>query len=1176
MLQHFKSKAAQMSESRISSKQARHRRRRQITKLLVANRSEIAIRVLQAANELGIRTVAIFSEADRLSLHRVKADESYQVGAGRTPLEAYLSIDEVIRVANETGADAVHPGYGFLSENPELAKACAAVGLSFVGPSAEVLKTFGNKVSARALASSVGVPVILATDPLPNDVTEIRRVAAAIGYPLMIKAAWGGGGRGIRPIQSEEALVEAFPVARSEAKAAFGRDDIYLERLILRAKHIEVQILGDRHGNIVHLYERDCSIQRRNQKIIERAPAPFLDESTRLRLCDAALRIARAACYVGAGTVEFLLDAETGKFYFIEVNPRIQVEHTVTEMVTGIDIVKAQIRIAEGGRIGKISETGIAPQRQVRLNGHALQCRITTENPQNGFMPDYGRISAYRGASGFGVRVDSGTAYAGAVVTPYYDSLLEKVTAWGATPEEAATRMHRALREYRVRGLSTNLAFLQSIIEHEAFATGDYTTKFIDETSGLFGSQQPKDRATKLLAYIADVTVNGKSGLPRTTLSKASPAIPAPSDGGGRGTKQLLERLGPEKFARWLRRQKAPLVTDTTMRDAHQALLATRMRSSDIVAPAAFYAERLPQLLSLECWGGATFDVAMRFLSEDPWERLAELRSRVPNIMLQMLLRGANAVGYANYPDNFVKFFVRQAAEAGIDLFRIFDCLNWVENMRTAIDAARETNRLVEGAVCYTGDILDPNRTKYSIGYYVDIARQLERAGCNILCVKDMAGLLKPAAARLLIKALRSEVGMPVHLHTHDTTGTAAATIIAAVESGVDAFDAAMDSMSGDGSQPCLGSLVQALRFGARDTGLDGDAIIQLSSYWAEVRALYAPFESNERWGSSEVYLHEMPGGQVTNLKEQARALGLAGRWSDVARAYRSANDLLGDIVKVTPTSKVVGDLALLMVAQDLTADDVLSEQREISFLESVLGMLRGELGQPTGGWPQALQHKVLKGQTATTIRPGAAMGIGDLARCRDKAERRCGRPINDLELASYIMYPDVFVCFAETVRRDGPVSRLPTHTFFFGMAPGEEIEVEIEKGKSLLIRLVAIGQTGDDGKIDVFFELNGQPRLVRTTNRACGDQRSGRRKAEIDDMDQVSAPFASSVAVVHVEPGQIVACGDILLTLEAMKMQTVLRARQAGAIKSVLIEPGDTVEAGDLLVELSSETFGS
>ena len=901
---------------------------RRIRRLLVANRSEIAIRVFRAATELGIQTVAIYAEEDKLSLHRFKADEAYRVGRGKGPLEAYLDIDEVIRVAIDHEVDAIHPGYGFLSESPEFAEACAANGIIFIGPTPETMRTLGNKVAARDLAVSVGAPVMPATKPLPDDPATITHLAAEVGYPVMLKASWGGGGRGMRPIEREEQLLDAVHAARREAKAAFGKDEVYLEKLVRRARHVEVQLLGDSHGNLVHLFERDCTIQRRHQKVIERAPAPYLDEERRSPLCEAALKIGRATHYVGAGTVEFLMDADTGAFYFIEVNPRIQVEHTVTEVVTGLDIVKAQIRIAEGGRIGSLAETGIPAQHAMRLNGHALQCRITTENPENNFIPDYGRITAYRGAFGFGIRVDGGTAYSGAVVTRYYDPMLEKVTAWAPSSEEAVARMDRALREYRIRGVATNLAFLEALLEHPRFLAGDYTTRFIDETPELFQLAKRGDRATKLLTYIGDVTVNGHPEVvgrarPRADARPPEPPQFAATLDPSNGTRPLLDRLGPQRFAAWMREQTQVLITDTTMRDAPQSLLATRMRTYDLVACADAYARGLPQLLSLECWGGATFDVAMRFLTEDPWERLALLRERVPNLLLQMLLRGANGVGYTNYPDNVVRYFVQRSAEAGMDLFRIFDCLNWVENMRVAIDAVGEAGKLAEGAICYTGDILDPDRAKYSLAYYVGLAKELEAAGCHILGVKDMAGLLKPAAARALIKALKDEVGLPIHFHTHDTSGIAGASVLAAVEAGVDAVDAAMDAMSGLTSQPCLGSIVEALRHTERDTGLDPEAIRQLSFYWEAVRAQYAAFESDLRSGASEVYLHEMPGGQFTNLKEQARALGLETRWHEVARAYRAANDLFGDIVKVTPSSKVVGDMALMMVAQGLTPAEV-------------------------------------------------------------------------------------------------------------------------------------------------------------------------------------------------------------------------------------------------------------
>jgi len=1175
-----------------------------IKRILVANRSEIAIRVFRAASELGLQTLAIYAEEDKLSLHRFKADEAYRVGRGAVgelqlgPLESYLSIDEIMRVARSARVDAIHPGYGFLSESPEFAEACAANGIVFIGPKPQTMRALGNKLAARNLAVSVGVPVMPATDPLPDDAGEVKRLAREIGYPVMLKASWGGGGRGMRPIENEERLVDAVHTARREAKSAFGKDDVYLEKLVRHARHVEVQILGDTYGNLVHLFERDCSIQRRHQKVIERAPAPYLDERTRQALCDAALAIGRAADYVGAGTVEFLMDANTGAFYFIEVNPRIQVEHTVTEQVTGLDIVKAQIRIHQGGRLGHVEETGIPTQDRIALNGHALQCRITTENPEDNFIPDYGRITAYRGAFGFGIRVDGGTAYSGAVVTRYYDPLLEKVTAWAPSPAEVIARMDRALREYRIRGVATNLTFLEAVLNHPKFRTSAYTTRFIDETPELFATPKRRDRATKLLTYIADVTVNGhpetkgrarppaqaRTPEPPVFCGEAPVALPPypPLHGGeGKegavpksrfvppGVKQHFDRSGPEKFAAWMRDEKRVLVTDTTMRDAHQSLLATRMRTYDIAGVAESYATGLPQLLSLECWGGATFDVAMRFLSEDPWERLALVRESVPNILIQMLLRGANGVGYTNYPDNVVRYFVRQAANAGVDVFRIFDCLNWIENMRVAIDAVGNADKLAEGAICYTGDILDPHRAKYSLSYYLAVAKEVEKSGCHILGLKDMAGLLKPAAARVLIKALKQECGLPIHLHTHDTSGISAATVLAAVEAGVDAVDAAMDSMSGATSQPCLGSLVEALRDTQRDTGLDPEAIRLISFYWEAARTQYAAFESDLKSGASEVYLHEMPGGQFTNLKEQARAVGLETRWHEVAKAYRAANDLFGDIVKVTPSSKVVGDMALMMVAQGLTPADVVDPRCEISFPASVVEMLRGDLGQPPGGWPQALQRKVLKGDKPSIARPGFLLKDADLVAERASAEKRLGRRIDDRELASFLTYPKVFTDFAAAEDKYGPVSVLPTPIYFYGMQAGEETSVAIEKGKSLVIRLQAVGETDEEGQVRVFFELNGQPRMVKVPNRAVASSRPERRKAEEGNDAHVAAPMPGAIATVAVKPGQQVKAGDVLLTIEAMKMETALHALRDSTVSEVLVAPGQPVDAKDLLVVL-------
>jgi pyruvate carboxylase len=1147
-----------------------------ITKILVANRSEIAIRVFRAANELGIKTVAIWAEEDKYSLHRFKADESYQVGRGPHldhdlgPIESYLSIDEVIRVARLSGADAIHPGYGLLSESPEFAEACAASGIIFIGPSPDTMRRLGNKVAARNLAVEVGVPVVPATEPLPDDIDTVKKMAAAIGLPVMLKASWGGGGRGMRVIRAEADLAREVMEAKREAKAAFGKDEVYLEKLVERARHVEVQVLGDKHGNAVHLFERDCSIQRRNQKVVERAPAPYLDAIQRGELCDYALKIAHATDYVGAGTVEFLMDADTGKFYFIEVNPRIQVEHTVTEQVTGIDIVKAQIHILEGEAIGTPA-SGVPSQSEIRLNGHALQCRITTEDPEQNFIPDYGRITAYRGATGFGIRLDGGTAYSGAVITRYYDPLLEKVTAWAPTAREAIARMNRALREFRIRGVATNLTFLEAIINHPSFYDNSYTTKFIDTTPELFQQVKRQDRATKLLNYLADVTVNGHPETrtrPKPKPDSAPPEVPYLNGTVPSGSKQLFDRMGPDKFAAWMREQKQVLVTDTTMRDGHQSLLATRMRTYDIARIAGTYARALPQLLSLECWGGATFDVAMRFLTEDPWERLSLIREAAPNLLLQMLLRGANGVGYTNYPDNVVRHFVTQAAAGGVDLFRVFDCLNWVDNMRVAMDAVRAENKLCEAAICYTGDILDPARAKYDLKYYVALARELEQAGAHIIAVKDMAGLLKPAAARVLFKALREATDLPIHFHTHDTSGLSAATVLAAVDSGVDAIDAAMDALSGNTSQPCLGSLVEALRGTERDPGLEPAWIRRISFYWEAVRNQYAAFESDLKGPASEVYLHEMPGGQFTNLKEQARSLGLETRWHEVAQAYHDVNLMFGDIVKVTPSSKVVGDMALMMVSQELTVADVENPAKDIAFPDSVVSMLRGDLGQSPGGWPATLQKKALKGDKPITERPGSLLATADLAALRAELEAKLERKASEFEFASSLMYPKVFADFAAAQEAYGPVSVLPTPVYFYGMRSEDEIFVDIERGKTLVVRCLAVGDGDDKGMVTVFFELNGQPRRVKVPDRNRGDAASKlRRKAEPGNDAHLGAPMPGVVSTVAVAAGQPVKAGDVLLSIEAMKMETALHAERDGTIAELLVRAGDQIDAKDLLV---------
>jgi pyruvate carboxylase len=1143
-----------------------------IRRLLIANRGEIAIRVMRAANELGIRTVAIYSREDRFSLHRTKADESYRVGDGKGPVEAYLDIPDIVRIAREAHCDAVHPGYGFLSENPGLADACAAARLLFVGPSPETMRTLGNKIAARAVATRAGVPVMAATPPLPSDPVEVARLAAEVGYPVMLKASWGGGGRGMRIVESEAELPELLAAARREAKAAFGDEEVYLEKLIRRARHVEVQLLGDRHGNLVHLWERDCTVQRRNQKVVERAPAVFLSLAERSELCELAIRIGRAVGYTGAGTVEFLQDADTGRLYFIEVNPRIQVEHTVTEVVTGIDIVKAQIRIAEGATIGE-QASGVPAQAEIRVTGHAVQCRITTEDPENNFIPDYGQITAYRSPAGFGIRLDAGTAYSGAFIGRSYDSLLVKVTAWAPTPEETIRRMHRALWEFRIRGVVTNLRFLDQVISHPRFLDGDYTTRFIDETPELFDFPKRRDRATRLLSFIGDLIVNGNpevKGRPRPTrlvpprLPKVELPPPPP------GSKQLLDAGGPKALAEWMLASERVLVTDTTMRDAHQSLLATRFRSRDLGLIAPYYASLLPQLFSVECWGGATFDVAMRFLREDPWERLAEYRAGMPNLLLQMLLRSANAVGYSNYPDNVVRHFIEQAARCGIDVFRIFDSLNWVDNMRVAIDAVAATGRVAEAAICYTGNLSDPGERKYDLKYYVRMAKELERAGAHVLGIKDMAGLCRPRAAYALVKALKEEISIPVHFHTHDTSGIAGASVLMAIEAGCDAVDAAIDSMSGLTSQPNLGAIAEALKGTPRDPGLKSENLRLLSAYWEQVRRCYAAFESDIRSGASEVYLHGMPGGQYSNLREQARSLGIEEhRWPEVARAYADVNDMFGDIVKVTPSSKVVGDMALMMVTSGLTRAQVEDPAFEVAFPESVVQFFRGDIGQPYGGFPPALQRKVLKEQTPLTVRPGEVLPAADLAAERAAAEHAVGRAISDIELASYLMYPKVFVDYARHRAHYGNVAVLPTPTFFYGMQIGEELSIDLERGKTLIVQLAATGEVHEDGTRTVFFELNGQPRPVRIPDRSSVATRAPTRKAEIGDPNQIGAPMPGTVVTLAVKPGQRLSRGDTLLTLEAMKMEAAVRAERDGEVVEVLVRPGQAVEAKDLLVTM-------
>ena len=1138
-------------------------------KILIANRGEIAIRIMRAANEMGKKTVAVFAEEDKLGLHRFKADEAYRIGEGLGPVAAYLSIDEIIRVAKLSGADAIHPGYGLLSENPNFVDACDSNGITFIGPKAETMRALGDKASARKVAIEANVPVIPATDVLGDDMSIIRKEAKRIGYPLMLKASWGGGGRGMRPINNESELEDKILEGRREAEAAFGNGEGYLEKMITRARHVEVQILGDQSGQIYHLWERDCSVQRRNQKVVERAPAPYLSESQRKELCELGRRICQHVNYECAGTVEFLMDMDSEKFYFIEVNPRVQVEHTVTEEVTGIDIVQAQILISEG--YGLAEATGKTSQNDIKLNGHALQTRITTEDPQNNFIPDYGRITAFREATGMGIRLDGGTAYSGGVITRYYDSLLVKVTAWAPTPEKAISRMDRALREFRIRGVSTNIAFVENLLKHPTFLNYEYTTKFIDTSTDLFEFSKRRDRGTKVLNYIADITVNGH---PETVDRLKPPSdlksirSPAATVEPGYGTRNLLDEKGPKAVANWMLEQKRLLLTDTTMRDGHQSLLATRMRSLDMINAAPFYSSKLPKLFSVECWGGATFDVAYRFLQECPWQRLRDIRAAMPNIMTQMLLRASNGVGYTNYPDNVVESFVKEAAK-GIDVFRVFDSLNWVENMRVAMNAVLETNKICEASICYTGDILNPERAKYDLKYYVSMAKELEAAGAHILGLKDMAGLLKPAAATMLIKTLKTEIGIPIHFHTHDTSGIAASTILAASEAGVDAVDTAMDAFSGGTSQPCLGSIVEALRHTERDTELDIDDVRQINNYWEHVRDQYVAFESGSSAPASEVYLHEMPGGQFTNLKAQARSLGLEEQWPEIAKTYADVNQMFGDIVKVTPSSKVVGDMALMMVSQGLSRQDVENPDIDLSFPDSVVDMMRGNLGQPPGGFPKTIVKKILKGEKPNLERPGKHLKNVNLEKVRkDLSAQLDDMIIDDEDLNGYLMYPKVFIDYMERHKIYGPVRALPTKTFFYGMEPGEEITAEIDPGKTLEIRLQAVGETDDKGDVRVFFELNGQPRIIRVPNRLIKSQTASNPKAEEGNNAHVGAPMPGVIAGVTVSKGQSVNEGDLLLTIEAMKMETGLHAERDAVIKVVHVSTGSQIDAKDLLIE--------
>ncbi|MCG7334194.1 pyruvate carboxylase [Sporosarcina sp. ACRSM] len=1140
-----------------------------IKKILVANRGEIAIRIFRACTELKIPTVGIYSAEDSGSFHRYKADESYLVGEGKKPIDAYLDIEGIIAIAKDSGANAIHPGYGFLAENEEFARRLEEEGIIFIGPTSKHLDMFGDKVKAREQAINAGIPVIPGSDGPVTSVEEVANFGETHGYPIIIKASLGGGGRGMRIVQTADEVLEAYERARSEAKSAFGSDEVYVEKYINQPKHIEVQVLGDSFGNVIHLYERDCSIQRRHQKVVEIAPSISLEEGLRQQICDAAVQLMRNVDYINAGTVEFLV--ADGRFYFIEVNPRIQVEHTITEMITGVDIVHAQIHIADGQDLHK-GETAIPHQQEVPLFGYAIQSRVTTEDPLNDFMPDTGKLMVYRSGGGFGVRLDAGNGFQGAVITPYYDSLLVKVSTWGMTFREAASKMDRNLQEFRIRGIKTNIPFLGNVVKHKDFLNGNYDTSFIDSTPELFLFPKRLDRGTKMLNYIGNVTINGFPGIGKESKPVFHPVrkpqvdllAPPPA-----GTKQILDERGAEGLVKWIKEQNDVLLTDTTFRDAHQSLLATRVRTSDITSIASESARLMPDLFSYEMWGGATFDVSYRFLKESPWDRLLKLREQIPNVLFQMLFRGANAVGYKNYPDNVIREFVQKSAEAGIDVFRIFDSLNWIKGMEVAIDATREAGKIAEAAICYTGDILDDSRAKYTVGYYKEMAKELEAAGAHILAIKDMAGLLKPEAAYRLISELKETVDLPIHLHSHDTSGNGIFMYAKAVEAGVDIVDTALGSMAGLTSQPSASSLHYALQGGKRNVRTNVQALEELSYYWEDVRKYYQHFESGMISPHSEIYVHEMPGGQYSNLQQQAKAVGLGERWEDVKDMYSRVNLLFGDVVKVTPSSKVVGDMALFMVQNDLDEESVLERGKSIDFPESVIEFFEGYIGQPYGGFPEELQKVILKEREAITVRPGELLEDADFVQMRDELNQKLGRPVTSHEVLSYALYPKVFEEYAKMNQQFGDVSVIPTPEFLYGMRLGEEVEIEIEKGKTLIVKLVSIGEPQSDATRVIYFELNGQPREVIIDDLSVESVTIRKQKADLSNAAHIAATMPGTVLKVAVSHGAKVKRGEHLLITEAMKMETTIQAPFDGVVKEIYVSAGESIATGDLLIEL-------
>lgn len=1143
---------------------------RRINKVLVANRGEIAIRVFRACTELNIRTVAIYSKEDSGSYHRYKADEAYLVGEGKKPIDAYLDIEGIIEIAKSSHADAIHPGYGFLSENIQFARRCEEEGIIFIGPESRHLDMFGDKVKARTQAILAEIPVIPGSDGPVNEIEDVIHFGKSYGFPIIIKASLGGGGRGMRIVRSLGEVKEAYERAKSEAKAAFGNDEVYVERFIEKPKHIEVQIIGDKQGTIIHLFERDCSVQRRHQKVVEVAPCVSLEKELRDDICEAAVRLMKKVGYINAGTVEFLV--ANNEFYFIEVNPRVQVEHTITEMITGIDIVQTQILVAEGHSLHS-DRIGIPTQENIHINGYAIQSRVTTEDPLNNFMPDTGKIMVYRSGGGFGVRLDAGNGFQGAVITPFYDSLLVKLSTQAMTFEQAASKMVRNLQEFRIRGIKTNIPFLENVVKHEKFLKGEYDTSFIDETPELFMFPVRRDRGTKMLSYIGNVTVNGFPGVEKKKRPVFDqPRIPKvkPTEKYQDGTKQILEQRGAEGLVKWIKEQKEVLLTDTTFRDAHQSLLATRVRTNDLKQIAVPTAKLLPEMFSFEMWGGATFDVSYRFLKEDPWERLLTLRERMPNVLFQMLLRGSNAVGYKNYPDNVIREFVEKSAYAGIDVFRIFDSLNWIRGMEVAIDAVRGTGKIAEAAICYTGDISDPTKTKYDLAYYKNLAKELENQGAHILGIKDMAGLLKPQAAYTLISELKETVNIPIHLHTHDTSGNGILTYAKAIEAGVDIVDVALSTMAGLTSQPSANSLYYALEGTERKPKINIKALEQLSYYWEDVRKYYQDFESGMMSPHTEVYEHEMPGGQYSNLQQQAKGVGLGDKWDEVKDMYSRVNQMFGDIVKVTPSSKVVGDMALYMVQNQLSEEDVLTKGHSLDFPDSVVEMFEGYLGQPYGGFPKELQKVILKNREPITVRPGELLEDVDFTSLSEKLYKELRRPVTSFDKLAYALYPKVFLDYIKTVEQFGDVSVLDTPTFHYGLRLGEEVEIEIETGKTLIVKLVSIGQPQADGTRVVYFELNGQPREVIIKDESIKATVASKIKADPHNETHIGASMPGTVIKVLVSKGEKVEKGDHLMITEAMKMETTVQAPFSGVIKDIYVGSAEAIQTGDLLIELT------